>query len=141
MSKLKFNPITLALFRLSANKKVVLGTDRGAIGAVIDDNCTVSIAEYGIYLSVSREGFKMNISFDAAVIEHKDVTFWQCVFNNFSNASKSFEDLGITSAKGTVNSVSWEVDQIVVNATQEDGYYSWETYAPDAFPLYKGYID
>ena len=142
MSKLTFNPIIQALFELSNKKQIVLGTDRGFHGVVIDDNCQATIMEHGVCLTVTnKEGFKMELSFEAATVHTKGHVFWLCVFNNFSNASKSFEDLGITSPKGKVQSVSYEKDQIVVNAKTEDGYLSYEVHEANAFPLYKGYID
>ncbi len=142
MSKLTFNPIIHALFEISDEKHIVFGADRGFRGVIIDDNCQVSIMESGVYLTVTNEeGFKMQLSFEAAVIAKKNTTFWEAVLYNYSNADKSFEDLGITSEKGKVKNVSYEKDRIVINAKTEDGYLSWEVHSADAFPLYKGYID
>lgn len=142
MSKLTFNPITEALFELSEIKQIVLNYENGFWVVVIDNNCRATIMESGVVLTVTNEeGFKMTLSFEAATVEKKGDVFWMCVFCNFSNASKSFEDLGITSPEGKVQKVSYRKDEIVINAKTEDGYLSYEVHEANAFPLYKGYID
>lgn len=142
MSKLTFNPIIQALFSLSDKKQIVFGTKDGFNGVVIDNNCQATIMEYGVCLTVTNEeGFKMTLSFEAATVEKQTQVFWVCVFNNFSNAKKSFEDLGITSPEGKVQKISYKTDEIVINARTKDGYLSYESHPSDAFPLYKGYIN